>query len=227
MIGTNGKRVLLVSSSVILLCVAIILGMTWSLFTDTRTVLNHIKAGDLSITLKRTELVKTTLNISGYLVDSEKDTSVVDFSGPTRENVFSLATGNDGEITERIVPGSKFVATMQIENHSDVAFGYWIQIKCDDEDAGKELGNQLRITVNVGDNADGESDFVGTGLEVRGDDGFVDVLAVNESGTFKVTVEFLDDAEHIGLDNDAAQNDEIAFDLIVHAVQATDAPTAS
>lgn len=226
MIGTNGKRVLLVSSSVILLCMAIILGMTWSLFTDTRTVLNHIKAGDLSITLKRTELVKTTLNTSGYLVDSEKDTSVIDFSGPTRENVFSLATGNDGEITERIVPGSKFVATMQIENHSDVAFGYWIQIKCDDEDAGKALANQLRITVNVGDNADGESDFVGTGLEVRGDDGFVDVLAVNESETFKVTVEFLDDADNICFDNDSAQNDQIKFDLIVHAVQATDAPTA-
>ena len=45
--STNRKRALLVSGSVILLCMTIIVGMTWALFTDTRTLTNHLKAGDL------------------------------------------------------------------------------------------------------------------------------------------------------------------------------------
>ena len=54
--STNRKRALLVSASVILLCMTIIVGMTWALFTDTQKVNNHLQAGDLSITLKRIPL---------------------------------------------------------------------------------------------------------------------------------------------------------------------------
>ena len=50
--STNRKRALLVSASVILLCMTIIVGMTWALFTDTATVENHLQAGDLNITLE-------------------------------------------------------------------------------------------------------------------------------------------------------------------------------
>lgn len=225
MIGTNRKRVLLVSSSVILLCMAIILGMTWSLFTDTRTVLNHIKAGDLSITLKRTELVKTTLNANGYLVTpDEPDKTVVNFSNPTDENVFGLTTDDEGNITEKIVPGTKYVATMQIENHSDVAFGYWIEIVCTDKTAGEDLAKQLKVTVNTGTDA---SAFVGDGLVVKGEnDGYVGELAIGATGTFTVTVEFLDSfvEENNIANNDLAQGENLTFDLVVHAVQATTAP---
>jgi predicted ribosomally synthesized peptide with SipW-like signal peptide len=52
---------LLVSAAVILLCMTIVVGMTWALFTDTKGVANHLRAGDLSITLKRTELTKKML----------------------------------------------------------------------------------------------------------------------------------------------------------------------
>ena len=51
--GTSRKRTLLVSCAVILLCMTVIIGMTWALFTDTHTVKNHLKAGDLDITLER------------------------------------------------------------------------------------------------------------------------------------------------------------------------------
>ena len=57
--STNRKRALLVSASVILLCMTIIVGMTWALFTDTQKVTNHLQAGDLSITLKRAHDVIT------------------------------------------------------------------------------------------------------------------------------------------------------------------------
>ena len=54
----NKRRAMLVSCAVILLCMAIIGGMTFALFTDRATISNHLQAGDLQITLKRTELVK-------------------------------------------------------------------------------------------------------------------------------------------------------------------------
>ena len=127
--STNRKRALLVSASVILLCMTIIVGMTWALFTDTQKVTNHLQAGDLSITLKRTELTKTTLNAQGKLVESAPDTTTKNFSNPTDENVFGIVEG------EKIVPGTKYVAKMQIENNSDVAFGYWIEIVCTDKTA--------------------------------------------------------------------------------------------
>lgn len=214
--STNRKRALLVSASVILLCMTIIVGMTWALFTDMQKVSNHLQAGDLSITLKRTELTKTTLNAQGKLVTSAADTTVVNFSNPTDENVFGTVTG------EKIVPGTKYKAKMQIENHSDVAFGYWIEIVCTDKTKGANLAKQLKVTVNTGSDA---SAFVNDGLTVKGaDGGYVGELIIGASAEFTVTVEFLDSfvaANNID-HNDLAQGKNLSFDLVVHAVQATD-----
>lgn len=214
--STNRKRALLVSASVILLCMTIIVGMTWALFTDTQKVSNHLQAGDLSITLKRTELTKTTLNAQGKLVESAPDTTTKNFSNPTDENVFGIVEG------EKIVPGTKYVAKMQIENHSDVAFGYWIEIVCTDKTNGADLAKQLKVTVNTGSDA---SAFVNDGLTVKGaDGGYVGELIIGASAEFTVTVEFLDSfvAENNIDHNDLAQGENLSFDLVVHAVQATD-----
>ena len=213
--STNRKRALLVSASVILLCMTIIVGMTWALFTDTQKVSNHLQAGDLSITLKRTELTKTTLNAQGKLVTSAADTTVVNFSNPTDENVFGTVTG------EKIVPGTKYVAKMQIENHSDVAFGYWIEIVCTDKTNGADLAKQLKVTVNTGADA---SASVNDGLTVGSSSNYVGELIIGATAEFTVTVEFLDSfvaANNID-HNDLAQGENLSFDLVVHAVQATD-----
>ena len=205
--STNRKRALLVSASVILLCMTIIVGMTWALFTDTQKVSNHLQAGDLSITLKRTELTKTTLNAGGYLVEMPKDTTVVNFSNPTDENVFGLTTDGNGNVTEKIVPGSTFVAKMEIENNSDVAFGYWVEIVCTDKTNGADLAKQLKVTVNTGEDA---VSTVNDGLKIGSDKSYIDVLAIGEEGTFTVTVEFVDDGYSyengvLSSSNDAAE----------------------
>lgn len=212
--NTRRTRTLLVSCLVILLNVALIVGVTWALFTDTQTVSNHLQAGDLSITLKRTELTKTTLNADGYLVELPTDTTVVNFSNPTDVNVFGL-----GE-KEKIVPGSKFVAKMDIANNSDVAFGYWIEIVCTDKENGANLAKQLKVTVNTGSDA---SAFVNDGLTVKGEDGYVGELGIGDTAAFTVTVEFLDSfvAENEIENNEFAKGENLSFDLVVHAVQAT------
>ena len=213
--STNRKRALLVSASVILLCMTIIVGMTWALFTDTQKVNNHLQAGDLSITLKRTELTKTTLNAEGKLVTSAPDTTTKNFSNPTDENVFGIVEG------EKIVPGTKYVAKMQVENHSDVAFGYWIEIVCTDKTNGADLAKQLKVTVNTGADA---SASVNDGLTVGSSSNYVGELIIGATAEFTVTVEFLDSfvAENNIDHNDLAQGENLSFDLVVHAVQATD-----
>ena len=213
--STNRKRALLVSASVILLCMTIIVGMTWALFTDTQKVTNHLQAGDLSITLKRTELTKTTLNAQGKLVTSDPDTTTKNFSNPTDENVFGIVEG------EKIVPGTKYVAKMQVENHSDVAFGYWIEIVCTDKTNGADIAKQLKVTVNTGTDA---SASVNDGLTVGSSSNYVGELIIGATAEFTVTVEFLDSfvAENNIDHNDLAQGENLSFDLVVHAVQATD-----
>ena len=238
--STNRKRALLISSSVTLLCMAIVVGMTWALFTDTQTVSNHLKAGDLQITLKRTELTKTTLNDKGYLVTQPTDKNSVNFTNPTDKNIFGIITEN-GKVTEKIVPGSKFVATMQIENNSDVAFKYWARINCKDEDVAKKLAEQLIIIVYTDKNGDGVIDtegddaeknesVVSSGLEIGDGDNYIGLLEKSGKESFIVSVEFDDKGYNyengvLTSANDAAQKQDVEFDLVVYAVQVTTEPT--
>jgi predicted ribosomally synthesized peptide with SipW-like signal peptide len=205
----------MVSAAIILLCLTLLIGTTYALFTDTQSVKNHLSAGDLEITLLRTELVKKTLDETGYLVEQAPDKTVVDFTGPNKLNVFDI------QKDEKIVPGSRFVATMQVENHSDVAFGYWVEVVCTDKEYGENLAKQLKVTVNTGTEA---AALVADGLVVKGPNGtYIDELAIGETGSFVVTVEFLDSfiTENNIDSNDLAQGEKLTFDLVVHAVQAT------
>ena len=230
----NKKRALLTSILAIILCIVTLAATTWALFTEERYINNHVQAGDLTITLKRTELTKTMLDELGYLVSFPVQSATdepKDFTKNPDENVFEIAPADiNGNGGEKIVPGCMYVATMQIENHSDVAFRYWIEIKCDsdDQEDGANLAKQLKVTVTtteLDENGDpvAYNDFVGNGLVVRGPKGYVGELAIGATGTFIVTVEFLDsDIESNGIeDNNLAKREKLDFDLVVHAVQAT------
>lgn len=231
------KRALAISSTVVLLCMSIIVGMTWALFTDTQSITTHLQAGDLDITLKRVALTKTMLTNEGYLVKDKviqsETNDPVDFTNTTtfnvNKNVFNIGEG------EVLVPGSKYTATMRIENHSSVAFGYWIEIVCEDPAAAGQLAEQILVTVN-----NGQATKVGDGLLVGGpeSDKLVGKLATNKnpevvtddnSDTFTVTIEFKDESFTYNpatgkLDsvNDDAQGRSLSFDLVVYAVQLTD-----
>ena len=172
-------------------------------------------------------VTKTTLDATGRLattvVQTETD-APVDFTDPTDKNVFGLLV-KDGNPVDKIIPGAKLVAKMKVENNSDVAFGYWIEVVCKDKTAGEALAKQLRVTVNTGTE---QSALVGKGLVVKGDGGYVGVLDVGAAEAFSITVEFLDSANASNnvSDNNGAQNQRLNFDLVVHAVQATATPTS-
>ena len=228
--NTNRKRVLLVSASVILLCMTIIVGVTWALFTDTEVVENHLQAGDLNITLERTKLESYSIDTTtGYLV-STTNNDVVNFSNPTGKNVFDLSTES------KIVPCSSYTATMKISNNtatvsgnaqnSDVAYDYWIEIKLDasgltvKEIEALKLDEQLKITVDSDELAEPVSAMLSEGLTIGKSTDPIGTLALGDSDEFTVKMEFVD-----GANNNAAKTQKLTFDLVVHAVQRTAAPT--
>lgn len=206
---------------------AIILGMTWALFTDTALVTNHLQAGDLKIKLERTELEKETLSDKGYFTTvtystdvNAENTAYWDFTGRTQKNVFDIKD------SERIVPGTTYTTKMKLTNQGDVAFKYWIQIATkngpENQPSSAELAKQLDVTVTVlGANGQTETKRLDASLLVGSETNAIAVLGVGDYSEFTVTVKFLDDRVDQTLDNDAAQNQQVYFDLVVHAVQYT------
>ncbi len=215
------KRVLLVSCSIILLCMSIIIAMTYALYTDKLSVKNHFEAGQLNLTLQRTYLEYKAIDNSGKS-NVVIDDSVYDFTGKTDKNMFGMDAGDI-----RIAPGSYFEAKLRIinddnpesTNYSNVAFTYSVEIVLLTE--YNALADQLQVvvtnhkgestTMRLSDLTDGYQFEVGT------------LLAGEESEEFSVKVTFLDGASSVGINNNAAMGKRAVFDLVVNAVQTTKA----
>lgn len=210
--GINTKRALILSGSVILLCMSIIVGMTAALFTDTEKVTNHLKAGTMDVTLTRTKLTYTYLNHEGFMA-TNTDTQVKDFTDSSHDNIFAL----DGAL---IVPQTKYIAEMQVANNtetapSDAAFGYWIEVVYTGAN-DVHLSEQVEITVTTSDGA--TTALAKQGITLGSESAPLGVVAVGGAENFTVTLEFLD-LENSR--NNLAQGETISLDLIVHAFQYT------
>ena len=208
--STNRKRVLVVSGAIILLCMMIIAGMTFALFTDSKRLSNHLRAGDLEVTLTRTYLEYSALDANGKLAVT-KNTQSVNFTNSTKENVFGVDAKD-----LFIVPGSYFKAKMKVSNVGNVAFNYDVGIQL----AGKSnaLAEQLQVTVT---RADGSSvtarlSEMANGFTIQAGE----LIRGAGSQEFTVEVRFIDDTSI----NNAAQTQLSVFDLYVTAVQATTNP---
>ena len=205
------RRIVLMSLVTFMLCLALVAGGTYALFSDQVTLTTHLKAGTLDITLERTNLVARTLNSEtgflGYVSNSE----IVDFSKPTDRNVFDI------DYTDKIVPGCAYHATLKLTNNTDVAFMYWVEI-VNRADKDLALADQLKVSVKVGE-GEKTSEILSDGLNVGSQAKPIGILAKSEAESFVVSLEFLDLAV-----NNAAKNQSLDFDVIVHAVQVVDAP---
>ena len=222
--GTNRMRALIVSTSVILMCLVVVLGSTFALFTDSEKITNHLKAGDLQIKLERLRVHNTSVNDRGYLVANPWTNAYCDFSQATTENVFALDDTQDV-----IVPRSAYTSEMRITNLGDVACEYWVEVVLTDG-TDPALAKQLQVEVKGGNTqtarlSAGISPFDAAGNQNYAALGIVE--ANNGTQTFEVTVTFLDDADgltdpadsSLALDNDDVKTKDVSFDLIVHAVQ--------
>lgn len=209
----------LVASLVITLCIAVVAGATYALFTDDVTTSTHLVAGNLDIGLVRVSGSKVTLDpVTGYLKETALDRQ--DFGAETDKTVFGV---QDGELS---APGSTFVADLQLTNNGTVAFSYKVYIRLVDEHAS-ELAEQLKVYYK----ADGATDYADLGylsaLEANEDKQLVliqnGVMAKNTpAADFSVKIEF------VNLDNNnEAMSKIVNFDLVVEAVQLTSDPAAT
>lgn len=187
---------------------SVIVGMTFALFTDTTSIKNHLQAGTLDATLKRTHLEYTVLDDSGKL-EKITNSETVDFTGSVDDNVFGIESED-----VKIVPGSYFKAQMQIANGGNVAFTYNVGIKLVGE--SNALVNQLQVIVT---HPDGHKTTKLLGEMANGFRINVDkMLNGANPHNFGIEIRFVDDTAI----NNAAQTKLAVFDLVVTAVQATD-----
>lgn len=204
------KRGLLVSIAITLLCVTLIVGATFALFTDTANIKTHLKAGKLDVSLTRESLTYTYLDDQGKLVQ-DTVTGSTDFTDPSSQNVFGLEEWK----SLKMVPTSFFSVDMKIENLGDVAFDYSVGITMEDDDADPEFIKQVSVTIIKGNTeitktlaelASGLTINVGTMLKNAQPDTF----------TVKVTFDNKTDGS-----NNLVMEKMAEFDLFVTAVQAT------
>ena len=223
------NRLLLLSSSVVLLCLDIVVGATFALFTETSTVKHHLQAGNLTASLVRHSYTYTILGEDGVMktVDSKdvaadnKDVDV-DFSKANTSNFF----GFDNSKTIKMVPGCTFNAVFTIANKGSTAFTYDFDfVKTDGKTISDIFAKQLNAEV-VAIKADGTKvtvasgtvyEFVNDGAKVYGpaSDEYL-VVDANSSTKFSVTVTFVPS----GSNNDA-ENGNVWFDFVVNATQYT------
>lgn len=208
--GKGKVRTLLMSCVMMLLCAAMIVGGTFALWSDSAKVENHLTAGTLKVKLERISLTKTYLdNDTGYLVTTVPDTSIVDFTDTNTANANVFGIDND----EKVVPCSKYEATLRLSNNGDVAFSYDVIIQL--TSASNALAEQLKIYVD-GEDKGTLDEYVADGKAIIA----TQTMAKNDAAKeFTVKVEFINDDS---VNNDA-QSKEVKFDLLVNAVQKTTA----
>ena len=162
-------RTVLIAIAAIALCIALIVAGSYALFTDSTPVKNHLQAGRMEMTLKRTNLVGSKINEKGFLDDYAND-AVVDFTRTSTrdQNVFGFtfdATTQDKDdladvVTNKVVPGTVLTATMELDmtDRSNVAYAYWIEFVVADANGNLynvdtnsnhlELAEQIVISIN-------------------------------------------------------------------------------
>ena len=197
---------------IVVLSVALIIGGTYALYTDQATVTNHLNAGELEVTLARTALTTKTIdNSTGLLKETVYPDEEVDFTESNKKNVFEI------DDDTKIIPGSKFDASMKIKNGGTVAFAYWIEIKFSSE-VSSALAEQIKVTITTAD-GNQTAAFLSSGLVIGSAGTPIGMLLTRESTVFDVCIEFLELGAEV---NDAAQGKSVDFDLVVHAVQVVD-----
>ncbi len=199
-------RTVLIAVSAICLCLALIVGGTFALFTDRVKVNNHLKAGDLEIGLKRLLYKARVLDeTTGLMKDLPDDTTEVDLT----TNASSVFKVNNA------VPTASYEATIGIYNEGSVAYDYEVKILWDKNhatDGQKAFASQIKITVTSSSKLTAPVIFMLDQCEAYNID--LGTMLKGEAETFTVKAEFVDHTN-----NNAAKQVNLEFDVQVYAVQ--------
>ncbi len=207
------RKTLLLSILTLCICMVLVVGGTFALFTDEATVNNHLQAGNLKVGLYRTAYTEKVLVAEGYLdekfVQSQDNVingSDINLTDEDEEWLFSV---------NNAVPQSYYKADLDVVNNGSVAFNYGMQIMLKSGDT-TDLVDQIQITVTYGDSQ--VKSFVLSDCANNKVD--LGVLTTGQSGRFTVKAEFIDDTAV----NNNAMNETVEFFVQVYATQRVSAP---
>ena len=206
---TKRIRAITLSCVSVLCCLALVVGGTYALFSDSVEVTNHLQAGQLKVRLYRDEIRGLRLTEQGLLQPFE-ESQRTEFTKETSNNIFGLTQNT------LIVPGCEFEAKLTLANAGNVAVGYYLEFVLQG-DAGK-LSEQLKLTLNVGSETKTVMlSALGDKYEWGSADSPLGRVIADGNAQFGVGLEFVDND---AVNNDA-QNQQLTVDVIVHAIQIT------
>ena len=208
----NKKRVLVLTFSIILLCISIVCGTTYALFTEKIIINNHLQAGFLDVSLVRTNLKYNVLKEDGYFEEKEIQENR-DFTSLKNESIFGI-----NEETTLIVPGSYYEVELELRNKGNVAIDYIINIVVNDDI--NELSKQIKVQLIENNQVVKEN----TLEEIKNNNFIIskgEMKVDEKTCKFTIRIEFMDDLLVDNINNNLAQNKETMFDLCVEAVQKT------
>lgn len=219
--GAEAVKSILIAVITIALCVGIVIGGTYAVFTNSTVVENHLVAGNLDVKLERIALYKTALDGDGLLVENDPDYTVVDFSGSNKSNLLGFSA------TETIVPGVNCKADLKVTNVGNIAVDYTIKVvtKGDENGAINDLAQQMVFYATV-DGVTVEKTLAEIGKNGHAITG-AKLLSGASAKVITIGVKFVDyDAGNNpdpikGTTNNKAQNQNIYFDIVIEAVQST------
>ena len=208
-------RTVLVAAMTACLCLVLIIGGTYALFSDSVTVNSHLAAGRLKVGLDMVGYQECVLGNDGTLVVGDYEEKNIDLTSTTTDDITIFNA-------EKVVPGCWYEATLELSNSGDVAFDYGIRMLWDGENATesqKALAEQMQITVTEGDTQLAEfmlSEYETAGSSQNGDILLGYMLKGDAAKTIVVRAEFIDDEN-----NNVAQLSSVSFDLQIYATQKT------
>ncbi len=195
---TDKIRAVLLSGSVILVCLAVAVGMTFSLFTDEKRINICLQAGNVEVIAKINGASLKTWSLG----DDEARTD-----GTFANGGAAVLEGGSLSLCG-MTPGDKVCFTVDIENKSNVAVGYRVRMISTGEDGKADLTDALDIKAVIG----GETYEV-TDTEKATQWAIVPLGATIED-SIEITVEF-----HNADGNNAYKNAEAKITFVVEAVQ--------
>ncbi len=214
----------------LVLCVALLIGGTYALFTGNVEVNNHLSAGNLKVGLTRVSYKEWVLNDSGLMCE-KTDSTAIDLT----------KDGNEIFTVEKAVPTAWYEATIEVSNEGSTAFDYgmrilWTDMQVDDEKYDETLHKndeilaaQIQITVTSKKIADADADgkdksgtnYVQFMLDKCEQKDISLGYLLKNAGTDSFTVK----AEFVNSDekdvNNAAMLANLTFDVQVFATQKT------
>ena len=140
------KKILLSSILTIIICLCLIAGSTFALFTSTSDV-------NIAVTAGKVEMTANIVDLQLYSVEANTNGTVIDENGnayeykPVSQFINGGTATVDGSVltVDKITPGDKFDFTVTGTNTSDVAIPYRYIIECLD---GYKLMSGLVVTIN-------------------------------------------------------------------------------